>query len=242
VRSEKISSDLALEIGQDLSPEEFLTITKHFFACLDQVAKSVLPVKQKIEWKVQVNKGSNILNAIASGVTQESIESVCDRMKFLLAESTGAKVNKSAIEHLDKLSNLTNKGTLLKFWIKGQPRNLKPRIKQKKQRTGYEDYGTVEGWLTSIQDYNKRGNQYHDKLKIQIDNDLLNQLIRCDLEEELLEDAMKYFRKRVEVYGLIRYQEDGTIISVKADQIEVFPDDSELPAPDEVRGILKNYS
>jgi hypothetical protein len=54
-----------------------------------------------------------------------------------------------------------------------------------------------------------------------------------------MEKAVKAFRKRVSVIGLVKYRRNGTPLSIDVDDIHVFDPDSELPSVDDVIGIYK---
>jgi len=54
----------------------------------------------------------------------------------------------------------------------------------------------------------------------------------------MIDDVLGSFRKRVEIEGRIHYRRNGTPISIEAFEIEVLPDDSDLPTADDVRGIM----
>ena len=55
-----IETDLTLEVsGHNVTPEKFLRSVRSFFAILNEVTKTVSD--QRIQWTVQVKKGSNLV-------------------------------------------------------------------------------------------------------------------------------------------------------------------------------------
>jgi len=69
---------------------------------------------------------------------------------------------------------------------------------------------------------------------------LSDRRIPCLLtKREQWEAVTASFRKRVEVYGLIRYTQDGVPIRIRVDEIVPFPDRKTIPDFSEVRGILR---
>ena len=106
------------------------------------------------------------------------------------------------------------------------------RIIDEDWRADYNDFGTIEGRLETIQDRD-------GKLLLQVRDAMLRQNVRCYFAEEMLPAAFDMFRKRVEVTGIIHYRRNGSPISIEVSQIEKLPDDSELPTLDDVRGILR---
>ena len=101
-------------------------------------------------------------------------------------------------------------------------------------REAFEDHGSVEGLL---QVASERGS-FH----VTVYEPLWDQPIRCSVTPERLQECLRLFGQRVEVFGLVRYRNDGTPISIEAEEIVPFPQVEGLPSPDDVRGILRNYS
>src|SRR5690606_25750314 len=96
----------------------------------------------------------------------------------------------------------------------------------------YEDLGTVEGTLEVV--------SAHNGYEIRLYEPVWLQPVRCTFDEDLLEDVLRNFKRRVEVSGLIRYTKDGMPVSAKVLKIEPMPDPSQLPSWREVKGILRN--
>ena len=98
-------------------------------------------------------------------------------------------------------------------------------------RADYNDYGTIEGRLETIQ-------ETYGTLQFYIRDAMLRQRVRCYFPEKLLPEVFDKFRKRVEVSGIIHYRKNGTPVSIEAEQIVGLPDDADLPTAEDVRGIL----
>lgn len=92
------------------------------------------------------------------------------------------------------------------------------------------DFGTVEGRLEAV-------NVHGGRRQFVIYDDLTGERIECHFGHRIATDEIKVDR-RVAVTGEIRSRENGEIVSVIAERIEVFPPDDELPTSDEVLGIL----
>nr|VFK14293.1 MAG: hypothetical protein BECKLPF1236B_GA0070989_105916 [Candidatus Kentron sp. LPFa] len=82
-----------------------------------------------------------------------------------------------------------------------------------------------------------RGNQHFN-----VYEPIWDEPIRCNVNDDLIEEAAKYFGRRVEVYGMVRYQEDGSPISIAVEEIAPFPDAVELLDFRDLKGILKGYA
>ena len=98
-------------------------------------------------------------------------------------------------------------------------------------RAAYWDFGTVEGYLSAIQDSS-------GKLELRVRDPLWDGQIKCFVTEQLLPQAMDNFRRRVEVGGEVRYRANGSPESIRATSLEALPDDADLPTAAEVRGLL----
>ena len=240
---DQIPSDLAIEIGEDLSPADFMAAARHFFGYVDEVVRQRTSDGEPIKWTVKVHEGSAVLAAVAPfdapapilEAVYADIRNAVERLES--GDVDGAGVSDAALKHLKGLSGLTEgrrgKPVSMKFWIQKKPRVIAPEIARvitEDWRTAYNDYGTVEGKLEAIQD--RQG------LQISIKDPLLRQTVRCNLPDSLLDQAFHSFRKRVEVSGLIHYRRNGVPTSIDANQIFELPDDALLPTHDDVRGIL----
>jgi hypothetical protein len=99
----------------------------------------------------------------------------------------------------------------------------------------HEDFGSIEGRLERLPG--------RERLHFAIYEPLGGQDIRCEIAaDELLEQAMTNFRKRVEVYGTIKYRKDGKPVSIRVEEIVPFPASDKLPSFREVHGILGKAS
>ena len=62
--------------------------------------------------------------------------------------------------------------------------------------------------------------------------------IKCEIDEVLMEKALRSWRKRVEVVGVVRYRNDGLAVSVKASDIIPFPNYGDIPSLKQLRDLL----
>ncbi len=238
---DQIPTDLTLEIGVDLTPEAFLATSRHFFGLIKEIALD--SGEDAIGWHVSVKEGSNLIalepDQLAATAQIEAVyEKFSASTRFLMAgDIDAAELSDAALSHFRQLSQLTiskKQPTPMKFWVKKEPMTLGPRIAEvirEDWRTEYSDVGTIEGRLQAIQESG-------GSLKIKIKDPLYAKAIECALPEDMIEDALATFRKRVEVSGLIRYRKNGNPVSIQVSDIEVMPDDDDLPTAEDVRGIL----
>ncbi len=69
---------------------------------------------------------------------------------------------------------------------------------------------------------------------------LRNEPIRCYFDAELVDVALRHFRQRVTLRGVISSRGDGEVTSMRVHSIEPFPHDDELPTVDQIRGLMAN--
>ena len=244
---DQIPSDLALEVAEDLPPNEFMAAARHFFGFVDEVARSITPDGEPVRWVVKVREGSALLGAVAPlNEPPEVLSAIYARTRSAvdgLESGTieGAGLTDAALGHLKGLSDLSqrrkDRPVHICFWVERKPKVIGPeisRVIQEEWQVNYNDYGTIEGRLEAIQD--------RSGLQISVRDPLFKQVVKCYLTDGLLDRAFDSFRKRVEVSGLIHYRRNGTPISIEASDLTALPDDSDLPSASDVRGILSSTS
>jgi hypothetical protein len=241
---DQIPTDLTLEIGADISPDRFLTAVRAFFGYVDEVGQMLAPDGNALAWRVRVREGSSLIAAEpVPSAPIEIVRAVYARIqsgvsRVLDGEVEEAGLSEAALRHLRALSDLAqaDKGqpTPLRIWVERKPISLIPEIGEtirEDWRIDHHDVGTVEGRLEAIQD--------HGGLELRVHDPALRLTVKCYVPEEMLPTAFAQFRRRVEVSGLVHYRRNGTPVSIEVSAIEPLPDDSDLPTPEEVRGILR---
>ena len=241
--ADEIPADLALEIGVDLDPKRFLTASREFFAFVESVAISPTTTA-RIDWRVKVREGSNILALVpAPSVLNAEATVAYARVEaatkaLVSGDFTAATLSDDTLEHARRLSDLAKDkdGTVvpMRIWVHRDPILFGPDVGnfiREETKPAYWDYGSIEGTLNAIQD--SRG-----KLELRIRDPMWLREIICLLPEKMLADAMQLFRQRVELFGEIHYRKDDTPDSIRVNRLERLPDDNDLPSIAEVRGLL----
>lgn len=241
---DEIPTDLTLEIGENLSPDRFMAAARAFFGYVDEIAGGLTQDGDKVRWIVRVREGSHLIGvdpiAASSPMTVAAIYSAAERGVGHIAtgdiEHSG--LSEGAMKHLRVLSEMTDgshgKPVPVKIWVRKKPVVVAPEVAQfirEDTRAAYNDFGTLEGRLRAIAD--------QGSVQLQLRDELLGITLKAYVSEDLLPIAFSNFRKRVEVSGLIHYRRNGVPISVEVSHIEPLPEDHELPAPEEVRGLLR---
>ena len=85
-------------------------------------------------------------------------------------------------------------------------------------------WGTVEGRLRTVTESGGQDASTHNN-------------IRCFIEDTDTDRFVAAFKKRVSVYGEIRYARDGAPLSIKASDIRVMRESTKLPFIDKMIGI-----
>lgn len=244
-----IEEDITLELdGRGVTPESFMRGIRAFFGIVREVTKDVCADEAQPKWRVRVKHGSNLvgitprpgyanpahLAAIADRV-RRGIETLEDHSE----EPTWFP--RPAIRHLRDLGSVVeskdDEDVLVRVWIKKEPLGVTHRSVANADellREAYADHGSVDGRL---QVASERGN-----LRIVIFEPVWDKPINCYLDEQLMDEALSHFGKRVEITGTIKYRADGSAVSIRAESIVAFPDQAALPTPSAIRGILRDYA
>lgn len=90
--------------------------------------------------------------------------------------------------------------------------------------------GTIEGRLRTVTE----GGGLH----IVVQDALTLNNIRCYIKDEQTEELLGAFRRRVAVYGEVRYRKDGQPLSIDVQEFRILKEQHELPKAKDVRGIL----
>lgn len=241
--ADQIPTDLTIDLGDDLSPEEFLAAARNFMGYVAEITDAQKGDGADVSWTVRVGEGSALLGVEPSpSAPQSRLTMIYKQAEFgavalARGDIAGAGLSDKAVGHLKNLSELTAKhqnGKGISLWVKRKPVGIGAGIAKfvrEDWESDYHDFGTIEGRLEAIIDA-------AGSLRIRIRDFLYPKAINCVVPEKLIQSVFDSFRKRVEIEGRIHYRKDGTPISIEAEIIDVIPEDSELPSADDVRGIM----
>jgi hypothetical protein len=242
-KKEEIPTDLTLDIGGDLAPDEFVTAVRNFFGYVREVAEAQEGDGAKIDWTVKVREGSSLIGLEPSANAPPSrLAMIYNKISYDVDVMTNGEVPSSGVSekaftHLKALSELgekSKKPANLRVWVRREPKAIGAGIAKairNSREADYWDFGTIEGRLEAIKDAS-------GSLKIGVRDFLYPKAIVCDVPESMIERVFASFRRRVELTGKIHYRRDGVPISIEASDLDVLPEDDELPSANDVRGIL----
>lgn len=246
-KSKQAKNTITLEIsGPKITAEKFSHSVKTFFELIEDVAAEVTGKRKAIEWIISVKPGSIGLCATAEPVNvpardvtktvrtiEKGIEAVSKRSKRPQYFSDNAL---EKLFHLGNIVGLGDKGiSQMLVQTNGRSNELSPAsvaFISDILKTPTMAYGTIEGDLLAL---NVRG-----RLKFSVYEILSGKEVRCFFEDDIFNDVIAAIRKRVSVYGLIRYRRGGVPASVEIKELTVFPEQSELPQFKDIIGLLKN--
>lgn len=242
-KPDQIPTDLTLDLGGDLAPEDFVMAVRNFFGYVDDITKSQRGDGSEITWTVRVKEGSALVGVEPNSTAPTSRLAMIYKQAIFgpsaLAEGNikNSGLSERAVGYLKSLSDLAVKhgdGRSIKLWVKRQVVSIGGNITRNVQEdweSDYYDYGTLEGRLEAILDAN-------GALKIRIKDFLYPRAISCVVPEAMIDKVLTSFRCRVEIEGRIHYRRNGTPISIEAQEIDVLPEDDQLPTAADVRGIM----
>ena len=244
-RPEDVDTDITLELdGSEITPDKFRKSVNAFVGLLEAITKSVCREAPLVEWRMRVKAGSNLVGAdAAEGANPNHVRRILALTRqgleqFEIEGEVPPVYPDEAIKRIRELSNLTAKSaeddTRIGVWVKRQRREITPAIRTAARaalRPGFTEYGTVEGQLSVLSD--RKG------VHFVIYERVWDRPVRCTVPDDLLERMMGFWRKRVAAHGMVHYRPDGLPASIEADDVEAFPDDTELPSHEDVLGALR---
>ena len=244
-RPEDIDTDITLELdGSEITPDKFRKSVNAFVGLLEAITKSVCRDSPLVEWRMRVKAGSNLVGAdAAEGANPNHVRRILALTaqgleQFELEGEVPPVYPDEAIKRIRELSNLTAKeaedDTRIGVWVKRQRREITRTIYTAARtalRPGFSEHGTVEGHLSVLSD--RKG------IHFVIYEHVWDKPVTCTAPDDLLETMMASWRKRIAAHGMVHYRPDGVPTRIEAEEIEVFPADSELPSHDKVLGVLR---
>jgi len=98
----------------------------------------------------------------------------------------------------------------------------------------YESIGSLVGSLDSI--------TVHSGNEFRVWNEVTGFAVRCRFSSEMMSQVKDLLGRRVVVHGSIRSNERGQPTSVEVKDFETYPEESELPAIEEMSGLVDDFT
>ena len=241
-----MSERLTLRIeGAEIEAGKFELGVRAFLQLIRLVARDVSGAPHALRWLVDVRPGSAqidyvpkplnvspalvgpILDAIMQGIAKLEAEPARPEHfsdAALKSARQLASIGNGGGSDLDRVT--IRRGTQVTDVSTATIINVRTLMKIESK-----DEGTIEGRLEILSE--RRG--FHTFVY----DPVTDKPIRCRFEDDdIANEAVRAFGRRVAVTGLIRYRATGEATSIEVEEFEVFPPDEELPHADAVRGIL----
>ncbi|HEX4122244.1 MAG TPA: hypothetical protein VH619_16625 [Verrucomicrobiae bacterium] len=241
-----MSNQIELKIDSaKLRPQQFIEAAQSFVTIVQGVAKNISG--HLVVWVIEVDKGSDRVRMVADrpGVEYEkSIDAVTHGLKALRGEIREIPYGFSPIEMaaLRSLAALRTSEGMRDISItsgsvpESVPENIIPLIDFLTTRQKHEEFGSIEGTIANVSFRQGFICTIQDPIE---QRDILCYLQNQECQEQVMRAGLR--RARVLADGLVHYSEQGFPVSITADYIRVFPDETELPGLEDIQAIYKSY-
>jgi hypothetical protein len=231
-----------LEIDEDIiSITDYKKANDSFFGLIKEISNQVSGKRNnyKSDWTVKVYSGS-----IGTGVSARQSNNYADNISKAIISGLRSLSNgvrpvfftDKALEHSKILASIFKESNnhSVRIWSKKEgyvylDRNI-ATVVDDILTSFYTEDGSVEGFLEKVDG--------HNALSFVIYDVISDYSVKCEINENLLEQALKSFKKRIEVIGNVKYRKDGMPIGIVASRIINFPDKSEIPSIVQMRELL----
>jgi len=239
--------NIEFNIGANKVPASLFKIKVNtFIDLLEEVTDAITKGKKKVSWDIAVESGSQVLKAYPkSKYNTDETDRILNTIDSGIETISKGKprpdlLSDKALEDIMSLSKPYKKNgdVIDKFIIKvnNKSQSLDSQMINYIQDiigTASQALGSVEGRLEVV---SKR----HGYSFI-ITDTFTDKTIKCIFKnEEFLPKVFESWDKRVSVYGLIKYNKHGDIISILVDDFRVLINKEKLPGFYDVLGIFKN--
>jgi len=234
--------NIELKIGAEKIPAQlFKEKMNAFFDLLEEIGRDTDEGKKVVNWDISVEKGSQIIKAYPKPFNKKNyVDSVLNSFENGFDALTSGKqtsLSEKALDDIMKISKpYKNNGSGIDKIILSI--NNKSQILTENVRNNIKDiigvvseaYGSVEGKLEVI---SKRHG-----LSFIVTDLLTDKAVKCVFQDEkLLPRVFESFDKRVSIYGLIKYNKHGDIVSILVNDFRLLQKDH-LPTSRDVLGIF----
>ena len=229
--------------GNEITAEKFVKSVSAFVSIIRDVTESLSGEKNSIKWIVTVEKGSTKVHFTPRPIKPNPalVTSTVNAVKngFLEIEQHGGRPSywsDTALKSAKEMASIysPNENALDTIRIASEDgfatvtKNTSAHVDT---LIGIERraFGTVEGRLRTVTE--------SGGIHVVVQDALTHNNVRCFIEEQDTERFIAAFRKRVSVFGEIRYGRDGTPLSIKASDLRVMRESGKLPTIEEMTGI-----
>lgn len=250
-QSKELLKSLTLDIeGSKLSFDKFIKAQEELAKLLHEVDRTVAEQKRPtVDWVISQVYGGSI-HLTLEGVPNEKVQPPQIAEVLTIVEAGMTNIVKMperpnyfsdlALESAKKLAKLAEPDIfMIQLGINSQRIDLNQHLVANVDEIiggKYKSFGTVEGILKAIDLSRNPLFRVYDLLT--------NKSVRCyfDHQSTSMDLIKKALEQRVAISGLITSREDGDKISINVEDIEIFPQEDELPTIAEIIGIIGGES
>lgn len=243
-RSKVTPKTLTLTLdGNEITAEKFVKSVTAFVSIIREVSESLSGEKNGIKWIVTVEKGSTKIHftprpvKASPAIVKSTIQAV--KNGFFEIEQNGGRPSywsDTTLKNAKDMASVYSPESKALSSIRvasddGYASVTKSTIEHIDTLVGKDRFafGTVEGRLRTVTE--------SGGLHVVVQDALTSNNIRCFIEDQHTDKFVAAFKKRVSVFGEIRYGRDGAPISIKASDLRIMRDESKLPSVQDMIGI-----
>lgn len=229
--------------GARITADRFLKAVSSFVSLINDVAENITQERGAFWWIVSVEKGSAIVHFQAEphkadvSFVPQSVRAIQNGLQSLQKRPERPRYwSDNALRKAKELADVLEVEAgidHITVRTNARPYEVTRKISANVDTligTEYKSLGTIEGRLRTITEAGA--------LHFVVQDAVTHNSVRCFFEEDDVEKYISAFRKRVAVYGEIRYRKDGEPISISVHDFRVLREASELPKAKDVKGIL----
>ena len=245
---ERFQPRLTIDIeGPRVTLGQLVDATTHFLELLRAVDREVTGAPQgALNWVVDNIQGGSVhLGAAPIPVTPEVPPDMAHAVVLAVANGLseiqeGPKrppfFSDAALRHAKDLSRVVGGGvTALAVRMGTQKIAVTQRIAAHVDELiggKVASIGSVEGRLEML--------SVHASPYFNVYEAISGRPVRCYFPPSLMDEVKLAFGKRVQVFGTIYSRRTGEPVDMRVEEIVAFPEEGDLPLPDDVEGILRN--
>jgi hypothetical protein len=240
-----VQQKLTLRIeGQRITADRFLKAISSFVALINDVSETVTQERSAFRWLITVESGSAVVhfrpepNKANPSLVMPSLKAINDGIKTIQKRPERPRYwSDNALRKVKELSEVLDvaTGAIDHVSVKGDHAAIDITRKTSAHvdeliGSEYKSLGTIEGRLRTVTEAGG--------IHFVIQDAATHNNVRCFFDEERADEYIAAWRKRVGVYGEIRYRKDGVPVSISVQKFRVLRESHELPSIKEMRGIL----
>lgn len=241
---------LQIGTGDRITLKGFSSAIRNFLGILEDMDAAISSAGESVRWEVVfLQKNSPPVVGVKGVPTSKSNKAAPTRVRREVFSGVRAlekatrkpNISDSALSRMSRLAEQSKYTGPMELYTdlekKGQVVEIGPElIENIEQHLGRasESNGSIVGQLDTI--------AVHRSNEIRVWEENYNRAVRCEYKPALEEKIKSLLRRRVIVSGLVYFNTKGQPVSVQADGIEPYPDQTSLPTIAEMSGLIDDLT